>query len=116
VSLFVRPSAAADIEDAHFWHESQRVGLGDEFLDVVSLVLEVLQDSPRRYRVVHRDTRRGNVRRFPHGLSIESSTLTLLSSPASTRVEIRVVGKCANDVPRDAPTWPCVTPRTTLSW
>jgi plasmid stabilization system protein ParE len=68
VSLFVRPGAAADIEEAHFWYESQRLGLGDEFLDAVLAVFEVLQGSPRRYRVIHRDTRRANVRRFPYGL------------------------------------------------
>ena len=56
--LFVRPGAAADVAEAHFWYESQRLGLGDEFIDAILVVLEVLQDSPRRYRVVHRDTRR----------------------------------------------------------
>jgi hypothetical protein len=40
VSLFVRPDAAAEIEAAHFWYESQRPGLGDEFLDAILLVLE----------------------------------------------------------------------------
>jgi plasmid stabilization system protein ParE len=66
VSLLVRPAAAADIEGVHLWYESQRPGLGDEFLDAVLRVFEVLEESPRRYRVVHRDTRRANVRRFPY--------------------------------------------------
>lgn len=29
-----RPAAAADVEDAFLWYESQRSGLGDEYLDV----------------------------------------------------------------------------------
>ena len=65
MSLFVRPDAAADIEAAHSWYEIQRHGLWDEFLSAVRVVLEVLLESPRRYRVVYRDTRRANLRRFP---------------------------------------------------
>jgi plasmid stabilization system protein ParE len=68
VSLFVRPDAAADIEEAHSWYESQRPGLGDEFLDAILVVFELLLERPRRYRVVHRDTRRANLRRFPFGV------------------------------------------------
>ena len=30
--VVVRPAAAADIEDAYEWYESQQPGLGDEFL------------------------------------------------------------------------------------
>lgn len=68
MSLLVRPDAAAEIEEAHFWYERQRPGLGGEFLDAVLVVIEVLRESPRRYRVVHRDTRRANLRRFPYGV------------------------------------------------
>ncbi|MBK9129820.1 MAG: type II toxin-antitoxin system RelE/ParE family toxin [Phycisphaerales bacterium] len=68
MSLFVRPDAAADIEEAYLWHERQRPGLGDEFLDAILVVFEVLLENPRRYQVVHRDTRRANLRRFPYGV------------------------------------------------
>lgn len=68
MSLSVRPHAAADIEDAYFWYETQRPGLGGEFLDAISGVFSVLLESPRRYRLVHRDTRRANLRRFPYGV------------------------------------------------
>lgn len=65
MNLFVRPDAAADIEAAYSWYEVQRHGLGDEFLSAVRTVFEVLPESPRRYRVAHRDTRRANLRRSP---------------------------------------------------
>jgi plasmid stabilization system protein ParE len=68
VNLLVRPDAATDIEQAHVWYESQRSGLGDEFLDAVLAVFGMLEDSPQRYRVVYRDTRRANLRRFPYGV------------------------------------------------
>ena len=68
MSLFVRPAAGADIEEAFVWYEGQRPGLGDDSLDAIRTVFEVLEESPRRYRVVHRDTRRANLRRFPYGV------------------------------------------------
>lgn len=86
MSLFVRPDAAADIEQAHVWYESQRSGLGDEFLDAVLAVFQMLLDSPRRYRVVHRDTRRANVRRFPYGVfyrTIEADVVVIACFHAS---------------------------------
>jgi plasmid stabilization system protein ParE len=84
VSLFVRPDAAADIEAAHFWYESQRPGLGDEFLDAILLVLEVLLESPRRYRVVHRDMRSDC--RHPHvGIVCAGLVAVLCSCRADAR-------------------------------
>jgi plasmid stabilization system protein ParE len=68
LSLFVRPAAAADVEAAYAWYESQRAGLGDEFLDAVRAVFEVLLESPKRYRVFYREVRRANLRRFPYGV------------------------------------------------
>jgi hypothetical protein len=32
-SLIFRPAAAADVEEAYDWYESQRTGLGEEFLE-----------------------------------------------------------------------------------
>ena len=33
--VLVRPAAAADIEDAYSWYETQRPGLGDEFREAL---------------------------------------------------------------------------------
>ena len=68
MNLFVRPAAAADLEQAFRWYEAQRPGLGGEFLDAASATFEQILESPRRHRVVHRDTRRANLRRFPYGV------------------------------------------------
>jgi hypothetical protein len=35
--VIARPAAAADVEDAYRWYESQRAGLGDEFLEALSV-------------------------------------------------------------------------------
>ena len=68
MQLLVRPAAAADIEDAHHWYEQQRAGLGDEFLELVGQTLSAIQEHPARYPVIHRDTRRAFLRRFPYGV------------------------------------------------
>lgn len=48
-----RPAAAADIEDAFRWYESQRDGLGEEYLASVQAALDLVAASPTLYPVVH---------------------------------------------------------------
>ena len=66
--IVVRPAAAADIEDAFSWYERQRPGLGDEFLAAVQATRDSIAAHPAIYPVIHRDTRRALVRRFPYGI------------------------------------------------
>jgi len=63
-----RPAAAADVEDAFLWYESQRPGLGDEYLDEIALVLRAIAEHPERFPILHRDTRRTLLHRFPYAL------------------------------------------------
>jgi plasmid stabilization system protein ParE len=67
-SPIFRPAAAADVEDAYRWYESQQTGLGEEFLAAVRVVIEVLMANPELFPVVHRQTRRALLRRVPYGL------------------------------------------------
>jgi len=68
IPIIVRPAAAADIEDAFLWYERQRPGLGDEFLDAVQAACESIAAHPTLYPVIHRNTRRALLRRFPYGI------------------------------------------------
>ena len=67
-SVTVRPDAAADIEAAYQWYESQATGLGDQFLDVVGEQLHSLESHPEQFPIIHRNTRRALLRRFPYQL------------------------------------------------
>ena len=67
-SPIFRPAAAADVEDAFLWYESQRPGLGDEYLDEIALVLRAIADHPNRFPVLHRGTQRALLHRFPYAL------------------------------------------------
>jgi plasmid stabilization system protein ParE len=67
-SAIFRPAAAADVEDAFLWYESQRSGLGDEYLDELALVLRAIAEHPNRFPIIHRETRRALLHRFPYAL------------------------------------------------
>ena len=67
--VIVRPAAAADIERAYQWYESQRRGLGEEFLAALRLTRDRVLEYPEAFPVLHRDTRRALIpQRFPYGL------------------------------------------------
>lgn len=68
MQLLVRPAAAADIDDAFLWYEQQRPGLGADFLRTVDNALAAIQRSPQLHAVIHRNTQRALLRRFPYGI------------------------------------------------
>jgi plasmid stabilization system protein ParE len=66
VNVVLRPAAAADVEEAFLWYEAQRSGLGQDFLRAVDQVFRTVAEAPKGYPVVHRNTRRAHVTRFPY--------------------------------------------------
>jgi plasmid stabilization system protein ParE len=68
MEVIVRPAAAADIEEAFVWYERQRPGLGEEFLAAVAATRESIVAHPAMYPVIHRNTRRALLHRFPYGI------------------------------------------------
>ena len=66
--VIIRPAAAAEIDEAYLWYESQRTGLGEEFLEEVNGTLERIREMPELFAVLRRDTRRAMLVRFPYSL------------------------------------------------
>ena len=66
--ILVRPAAASDIERAHAWYMAQRPQLASEFLDELQAAVDRVLERPLSFPVLHRDTRRVRLRRFPYGL------------------------------------------------
>jgi toxin ParE1/3/4 len=66
--VIIRPNAEADLQEACSWYESQRAGLGDEFLDEVRRAVGLLETDPERRPLYYRDFRRLLTRRFPYKL------------------------------------------------
>jgi len=61
----LREEAELDLEDAASWYESQRSGLGQDFLDTVLKALELIEQNPLSFPVVYRGTHRAVLPRFP---------------------------------------------------
>jgi len=68
MQLVVRPAAAADLDDTFLWYEAQRPGLGHEFVAAVRAAFGSILSNPKLYGIVHRNTRRALLRRFPYGV------------------------------------------------
>jgi plasmid stabilization system protein ParE len=64
--LIFAPEALQDIDAAYEWYESQRVGLGEEFLGCVDACVQAIRRQPEMHEKVHEDYRRALVRRFPY--------------------------------------------------
>ena len=68
MQCIVRPAAAADIDDAFLWYETQRPSLGHEFLGAADALIAAIAEHPLRYPVIRRNTRRALMRRFPYAM------------------------------------------------
>ena len=71
VELIVAPEAERDIAAAYAWYETQRVGLGEEFLSRVDAALQGIVRSPEGHKRVYADYRRCLVRKFPYAVFYE---------------------------------------------
>jgi len=66
--IHLRSEAENGIFEAASWYENQREGLGHEFLDVVEATFLRIAEHPSQYPVLHRNTRRALLPRFPFGI------------------------------------------------
>ena len=58
----------ADIKVAYVWYESQRVGLGEDFLLTLEESYSKITRTPKLYQDIYKTVRRKLVRRFPYGI------------------------------------------------
>jgi plasmid stabilization system protein ParE len=78
--FIVRPAAEAEIAEAALWYDTRAAGLGAEFLRAVDACFAEIQRAPARFPIIHGETRKAFVRRFPYVVYF-----------VSTRRRIRVV-------------------------
>jgi plasmid stabilization system protein ParE len=64
--FILRARAEDDIRSAFEWYESQRAGLGAEFLAALRQRLEAVRANPEASPVLYRGIRRTVVSRFPY--------------------------------------------------
>jgi plasmid stabilization system protein ParE len=66
--LVFRPEVREELEEVYHWYESQKPGLGDDFLDSVDKLLNQICRMPESYPAIHRDIRRSVMKRFPYAV------------------------------------------------
>jgi len=66
--LIIGPFAEEDLKQAKEYYESQKEGLGDEFVDEVEKTTEKIVQNPLQFPKVKKDLRKASVQRFPFGI------------------------------------------------
>jgi plasmid stabilization system protein ParE len=91
LALHLRQEAELDLEDAALWYEEQNTGLGHQFLDEAMSILSAIAEAPLVYPVVHRNTRRALMRRFPFGVyfQVDSSGVIVVAVMHGSRNPLR---------------------------
>lgn len=69
--LIVASEAEGDLNEYYGWHETHRVGLGEEFLSKVDACVSFIRRMPEMHEVVVGSFRRALVRRFPFAIFYE---------------------------------------------
>ena len=70
----IRAQAELDIAEAALWYETQRPGLGAEFVAEVDHLLRRIAESPLQFPEIGMGVRRGLLRRFPYGAYFMEAT------------------------------------------
>ena len=66
--VIVRPGAQADIQEAVLWCESQRAGLGREFILRFDALVERIVQTPLHFPEIGSGVRRALLQRFPYAI------------------------------------------------
>lgn len=64
--LIIRPEAEQDMAEGRAWYDSQRAGLGVEFLTAVDEVFDRIRENPELYAPEYKSVRRAGLNRFPY--------------------------------------------------
>lgn len=67
-AVLFRAAAEADVAEAYVWYERQRPDLGGEFREELSATLQRIAEGPEAFQIVHRNTRRAPMRKFPYSV------------------------------------------------
>lgn len=71
MQIHVTSAAQRDLIEAHDWYEAQSSGLGKDLIFAVDTVFSLIQKQPKLPRLVLRDLRRVQTKRFPYAIYYE---------------------------------------------
>jgi len=75
--LYLQTAAISDLQAAFDWYETQKSGLGHEFLNAIGEMLKKVEQSPMIFAQVHNLKRRAALQQFPYNIiyAIEGNTI-----------------------------------------
>ena len=63
--LIFTSGAEADLKESVIWYESQRIGLGDDFVNEIDAVAIRILKNPRQFPIVLQNIHKANLKNFP---------------------------------------------------
>jgi plasmid stabilization system protein ParE len=75
--LTIPKAPEADLAEAYQWYESQRKGLGEDFLLCVDDALAKIARNPKVYAKVYKEIRRASLKRFPFAVFFVENDATV---------------------------------------
>jgi plasmid stabilization system protein ParE len=66
--LVIRPEAQLDLDEAAFWYDDQKPGLGELLTEELAILLERITDHPLQFPQIGQDVHRGLLHRFPYAV------------------------------------------------
>ena len=80
-NLKFKPEVYNDIKVAYDWYESQRIGLGEDFLLTLEESYSKIKRTSKVYQLIYKIVRRKLLRRFPYGIFFVITELIVLLFP-----------------------------------
>lgn len=77
-SIEIRPLATIEIIEAYEWYESQKAGLGLDFLNELEAFNTALQNNPLTHSYYKEPVRQGAINRFPYVVVYEVFNTTIV--------------------------------------
>jgi len=75
--IIYREEASQELREAAVHYDEQRLGLGDDFIDLIAKAVATAASDPNRFPVVCDNIRRARVQRFPYCVCYRVDTDTL---------------------------------------
>ena len=79
--LIIKPDAEWDMTETALWYETQKHGLGEDFLQAIEDKFEIICGSPLVYAIRYKTIRVAFVRKFPYGIHflLDDNTVIVLA-------------------------------------
>lgn len=70
-TLAFHPSAGGEVRDAYRYYEDKKPGLGDEFIDALDDLFNLITDNPNLFAFDFNKVRKSPLKRFPFSIYYE---------------------------------------------